>query len=102
LTLFFRKLYHLWDNVETYCRARQATDDNMARAHCALGNWSHRHTCRICNTYWFYTATMVTRTLLSVTYIACLVMYVPTYSMEQNPSWEDNQFAASQEIPRIL
>ena len=24
------------------------------------------------------------------------------YSMEQNPSWEANQFSASQEIPRIL
>jgi hypothetical protein len=25
---------HLWDNVEKYCRAGQATDDNMAHAHC--------------------------------------------------------------------
>jgi hypothetical protein len=25
-----------------------------------------------------------------------------TYSMEQSPSWEDNQFAASQEFPCIL
>ena len=25
-----------------------------------------------------------------------------TYSMEQSPSWEANQFAANQEIPRIL
>ena len=25
-----------------------------------------------------------------------------TYSMEQSPSWEANQFSASQEIPRIL
>jgi len=24
------------DNVEKYCRARQATDDNMAHAHCML------------------------------------------------------------------
>jgi hypothetical protein len=28
--------------------------------------------------------------------------YFLTYSKEQNPSWETNQFAASQEIPRIL
>jgi hypothetical protein len=27
---------------------------------------------------------------------------VLTYSMEQNPSWEANRFAASQEIPNIL
>jgi len=24
-----RKLCHLWDNVEKYSKARQATDDNM-------------------------------------------------------------------------
>jgi len=33
----FRKSCFLWDNVETYCRARQATDGNMAHAHCTLG-----------------------------------------------------------------
>jgi len=27
---------------------------------------------------------------------------LPTYSMEQNLSWEANRFSASQEIPRIL
>jgi hypothetical protein len=26
----------LWDNVEKYCRAGDATDDNMAHAHCML------------------------------------------------------------------
>ena len=26
----------LWDNVGKYCRARQATDDGMAHAHCML------------------------------------------------------------------
>ena len=29
------------------------------------------------------------------------VLYLPTYSMVQSPSWEANWFAASQEIPRI-
>jgi len=33
---FFQKSFHLWDNVEKYCRARQATDDHMARVHCML------------------------------------------------------------------
>ena len=28
--------------------------------------------------------------------------YLLTYSMQQSPSWEANQFSASQEIPRIL
>ena len=33
---FFRKSCRLWDNVEKYCRAGQAIDDNMAHAHCML------------------------------------------------------------------
>jgi len=33
---FFRKSCSLWDNVENYCTAGQATDDNMAGAHCML------------------------------------------------------------------
>jgi len=35
---FFRELCRLWDNTEKYCRARQATDYNMAHAHCMLDN----------------------------------------------------------------
>jgi hypothetical protein len=35
---FFRKSCHLWGNVEKYCRAGQATDDNMVHAHCKLVN----------------------------------------------------------------
>jgi len=34
--LFFLKSYRLWHNVEKYGRAGQATDDNMAHAHCLL------------------------------------------------------------------
>ena len=30
------------------------------------------------------------------------LIYVLTYSMEQGPSWADNQFSTSQEIPRIF
>jgi hypothetical protein len=36
ITYFLRKSYRLSDNVEKYCRAGQATDDNMAHAHCVL------------------------------------------------------------------
>ena len=32
----FRKSCRLWDNVEKYCRAGQATDDSMAHVHCML------------------------------------------------------------------
>jgi hypothetical protein len=31
-----------------------------------------------------------------------LLTYLVTYSLEQNPSWEANRFAANQEIPRTL
>jgi hypothetical protein len=34
--LFFRKSWHSWDNVAKYGRPGQATDDNMAHAHCML------------------------------------------------------------------
>jgi hypothetical protein len=33
---FPSKIVHWWDNVEKYCGAGQATDDNMAHAHCVL------------------------------------------------------------------
>jgi len=36
VTFFFRKLCRLWENVEKYCRARKASDRNMALAHCML------------------------------------------------------------------
>ena len=39
----FRKSCGLWDNVEKYCRAGQATDDNMAHAHGMLGTEGYRH-----------------------------------------------------------
>jgi hypothetical protein len=32
----FRKSHRLCDNVEKYCTAREATDDNMSHAHCML------------------------------------------------------------------
>jgi len=36
--IFFLKLCRLCDNVGKYDTARQATDDNMAHAHCMLNN----------------------------------------------------------------
>jgi hypothetical protein len=72
---FFSKLVlFIWDNVGKCCRAGQATDDNMAHAHCMLDTKGYRHTPRICNTYYcFCSATMVIRTRLNVTLLApCL------------------------------
>jgi len=34
--------------------------------------------------------------------LACVLTYLLTYSMQQNPSWEANRFSASQESPHIL
>jgi hypothetical protein len=31
-----RKFYSLWENVENYCTAKQATDKNMAHGHSLL------------------------------------------------------------------
>jgi hypothetical protein len=68
-TIFFFKSCHLKCNMEKYCSAGQAT----AHAHCILSNWGYKHTLRTCNTCRFPAATMVARTLLSVTlYTLCL------------------------------
>jgi len=68
--------------VEKYCRAGQATDDNMAHAHCMLDikGYKHTHT----HTHMEY----VTRfafllqewlheraPMLRYTYIACLILF---------------------------
>jgi len=39
VTLLFFKSCRLWD-VEKYCTAGQATDDNMAHAHCMLDTYT--------------------------------------------------------------
>ena len=36
---FSQKSYRLWDNVDKYRRAGQATDENMAHAHYMLDTW---------------------------------------------------------------
>jgi len=71
----FRKSCRSWDKVEKYCRARLATDDNVAHAQCMLDTKGYKHTLRICNIYCFWTATVVTRTSFYCvyTYITCLV-----------------------------
>ena len=38
------KSHLLRDYVEKYCRAGQATDDNMAHAHCMLDIKGYKHT----------------------------------------------------------
>jgi hypothetical protein len=38
INFVFGKLCRLWDNVEKYCRAGQATDENVAHAQCVMEN----------------------------------------------------------------
>jgi hypothetical protein len=79
-----KKSRRLWDNVEKYRIAGQATDGNTAHAHCMLDNYGYKHTIRICNAYGFSSATMVTWTRLSITrytYIACF-----EFSVGQEPN----------------
>ena len=79
---FFRKSCLLWDNVETICRAGQATDNNMAHAHWMPDTYGYKQTLGICNTCHFYAATVVARTSLNVTlHVHCLCCYYLTYSI---------------------
>ena len=70
---FLWKSCRLWENVEKYCRAGQATDDNMACALRAVYLRLKTHTLRLYSTQWFPTATTVARTRLNITlYVHCL------------------------------
>jgi len=58
---------HLLDNVEKYCRVGQATDDNMAHAHCMLDNKGYEHNTGCVLLIAFTTTTIGARTRLNVT-----------------------------------
>jgi hypothetical protein len=53
--------------VGKFCRAGQATNDNIAHAHCVLKSKGYKHTLRICNTFafprqqWLYESASVLR-----------------------------------------
>ena len=61
LITVLRKLCRLWDNVEKYCRAREAIDDKRIRR-MRFARWitTAADTLGICNTYCFSAATMDT------------------------------------------
>ena len=87
---FFRNSCRIWDNLKKCRKGRQATYVNIIRRMC-FACWiikaihthtqTHAHRVRIFNTYFFSTATMVTRKFL----VACLnqihefVSYIHTY-----------------------
>jgi len=71
MMMFFKNL-GLY-NVEKYCRARKATDDNRTHVYCMLDIKGYKHTLRIYNNLCFSISTVVARTRLSVTlYVLCL------------------------------
>jgi hypothetical protein len=79
ILFFFLKSCILWYNVKKCGSAWQATDDNMAYAHCILDTKGYKHTLRICITHCFSTATVVVQTCLSVKvyvvhWLSCLLL----------------------------
>jgi hypothetical protein len=80
---FFRKSCRLWDNVEKYCTAKQAIDDNMAHALCMLDTSVYKHPLRIRNTYCSSPATTVARMRLNATFI----LHYPHCYDSQNTNW---------------
>jgi len=61
--------------MEKYCIGATATDEDVVHAHCMLGNYSYRYTLRMCITYSFSMATMVTHTCPIVMYICTYIAY---------------------------
>ena len=73
---FFRKSCRLWNNVEKYCGAGKATD-TIWRMRVACWVPKATNTLIICNIYYIYTTTVVTRKRLNVPwYIHCLSWFV--------------------------
>jgi len=58
-----------------YCRAGQASDNNMAHGHSMLDTKDYKHKIRICNIYCLSTATMVERKLLNVIFDVILTVH---------------------------
>jgi len=84
--------------VGKHCRARRATDDNMAHVHCVY--WITRAKFWICNTYWFSTTTVVTQSRLSVTLCVRGLLYLNTNNctvtilshLYMLQTWENNVY----------
>ena len=141
LIIFLRKLCRLWDNVEKYDAGRGPTNDNTiwftsvpcyrskaTRAQAHAYAWAHTHTrtrthasihmrthAGICNTYCFFTATIVSWKHLTHCYlISTLPVWFIVFSLlfelwfhlgilEQLTNFGNGAFAdACQIIDRIL
>jgi hypothetical protein len=68
ITFFFlENLSFSLDSVEIYSTAGQATDDNMAHAHCMLDSYGYKYIHRFCDTHCSSIGPMVAQTRLRVT-----------------------------------
>jgi len=73
LSNVFPKIVSFSDNVDNYVRARQAT--GRMRIACCISKAAD--TLRLCNSYWFVTTTMVTRTrIIAALYVRCLSCFI--------------------------
>ena len=70
----FFKTCCLWDKVEKYCTAGEATDDKWV-LHNYTEGYKHTQNKLVYNTYCFPTATVVTRTHLTITFIRTLLAF---------------------------
>ena len=75
---FFSKFVPFIRKCEKFCRAEQATNDKIAHAHLMLDSRGYKYTLRMCNTYWFCTAGVVTRICLNVSFIRTLAVFFTT------------------------
>jgi hypothetical protein len=77
--------------VGKYCRAGRATDDNMAHGHYMMDTEGYRHTLRICNTYCFSTATVMTmETLASFHMLVLTFTYLRPFGNMPNQHMSDD------------
>ena len=84
IQFLFRKLCHLWDNVEKYGTAEQGQMTTLCRtdAISVPDNWGKNRTprLRICNTYCFSTATTDARMHLRITqyvhHLSCFCLHI--------------------------
>ena len=83
---FFRKSCRLWDNVEKYGVARDATDDNIIQ-HMRFECWITKttYTFRICNTYCFWRRQWFCErvSVLRCTYIGWFLLLLLEYGLRK-------------------
>jgi len=65
--IFFLRKYAFHEIMWGKHRIGQATDENMAHAHCVMETYGYKHIFRVCYTYCFSISTMVARKRLNVT-----------------------------------